>query len=324
MNIAIIGCGTIGAVHAHAAERAGGRIAVCASQPLKDARRLAWEYGAAATRNIESVLKDPEVDIVLIATPTPTHGAFICQAAKAGKHIFCEKPLCRTVAECRAAIAAAKKAKVKLFVGHVVRYSQEFEMLRQQMEEGVIGAPGFAKLYRGGLFPGGRKSWFSDYEQSGGVTLDCMIHDLDWARYAFGEPKHIYCQTLQRDKPVRMDYAQATMRMKSGLIATLVGSWAHPEGFRVKTEICGDGGMLVYDSGETALEHMTRIEVGTAKTVVPGSPVEKSPYQLEWEDFLAWIEHDTPPRVTPEDGLRAVEMATAALRSAATGRRVLL
>lgn len=324
MNIAIIGSGTIAGVHADAVRRAGGNVTVCASRTLKGARRLARQYGAAATTDAQGAMNDAAVDIVLIATPTATHSALIRQAAKAGKDIFCEKPLCRTVAQCRSAIGAVKKAKVKLFVGHVLRYAPEFELLREQIEEGAIGEPGFAKLYRSGIFPGGVKSWFADYEQSGGVTLDSMIHDLDWARYVFGEPRHIYCQTLQRLKPTRMDYAQATLRMKNGVIATLIGSWAHAEGFRVKTEICGMNGMLQYDSHETTLEQMMRSDMSGEKTIVLGSPLQKSPYQLEWEDFLGWIQEDRRPRVTPEDGLRAVEMATAAVKSATTGRRISL
>jgi UDP-N-acetylglucosamine 3-dehydrogenase len=114
-------------------------------------------------------------------------------AANAGKHIFCEKPFGRSTDECKRAMAAVKNADVKLFIGHVVRYFHEFEALKMQIKvQCAIGEPGWAKLYRGGIFPGDSSSWFRDYAQSGGVTFDCMIHDLDWVRYVFGEPERIY------------------------------------------------------------------------------------------------------------------------------------
>jgi predicted dehydrogenase len=271
------------------------------------------------------VIRRPDVDVVVIATPTPTHEEYVITAAKEGKHIFCEKPFCLTEGACKRAMAAVKRAKVKLFVGHVVRYFQEFETLRKEMEAGAIGKPGWAKLYRGGLFPGAPGSWFRDYAQSGGVTLDCMIHDLDWARYVFGEPDRIYCQALRRSEPEAIDYSQVTMRMESGVIVTLIGTWAHPTGFRVKVEVCGSGGMLQYDSAESPVSAQQRQVRGAGPTmIVPASPLDKSPYQLEWEDFIGWIEGRNEPRVDAQDALRAVEMARAAIKSADTGRPIKL
>jgi predicted dehydrogenase len=245
-------------------------------------------------------------------------------AAAAGKHIFCEKPFCRSTADCKEAIAVAKKAKVKLFVGHVVRYFHEFEALKAQVEAGKVGTPGFVKIYRGGIFPGGPGSWFANYELSGGVTLDCMIHDLDWIRYVFGEPQRIFCQALMRSKPEPMDYSQVTMRMKNGLIATVIGTWAHPAGFQVKAEICGDEGMVMFDSNDAPISSMKRQTESGPSMIVPGQPVAKSPYQLEWEDFAAWLLENKAPRVTPQDAMKAVRMAEAALESAASGKPVRL
>lgn len=324
MNLAIVGCSGMGRVHAEMAHNCGVNIVVCADKSREAATALAEAYQADASTNGKRALARKDVDTVLIATPTPFHLEYIKAAAKAGKNIFCEKPFCRTVAECKEAIAVAKAAKVKLFVGHVVRYFQEFEAMRTQIEAGKIGEPGFCKVYRGGIFPGGPKSWFANYKMSGGVTLDCMIHDLDWIRYVFGEPQRIYCQALMRSKPEPMDYSQVTMRMKSGLVATVIGTWAHPQGFRVKAEVCGDGGMLQFDSAEAPLNSMVRDTGDGPSMIVPGSPVDTSPYQYEWEDFIAWVETGRKPKVTAQDGLKAVKMAEAALTSAETGKPVRL
>lgn len=322
MNVALIGCSGMGRVHAAMLVNAGFTLKICADLNKKAAAELAKPAGAKVMTDAAKAIADPGIDVVAIATPTHTHLPLIEAAAKAGKHIFCEKPFCRTTAECKKAIAAAKKAKVKLFVGHVVRYFHEFEAMREQVASGAIGEPGFVRLYRGGMFPGGPQSWFADYTKSGGVTFDCMIHDLDWVRYVFGEPDHIFCQALMRSTPEPMDYSQVTMRMKSGLIASVIGTWAHPSGFQVKAEICGSGGMLQYDSHDAPMTSLKRQTSGGPSMVVPESPVAKSPYQLEWEDFAAWLAGTGTPRVTAEDALRAVQMAEAALQSAKSGKPV--
>ncbi|MBI1318903.1 MAG: gfo/Idh/MocA family oxidoreductase [Candidatus Hydrogenedens sp.] len=324
MNVAIIGCSGMGRVHADALTKAGLRVALCVDTVRANAEALAKAYGAKVAASAAKAMTAKDIDAVLIATPTPFHLEYILKAAKAGKHIFCEKPFCRTEAECKEAIAAAKKAGVKLFVGHVVRYFHEFEAMKAQVESGKIGKPGFVKISRGGIFPGGPKSWFANYKMSGGVTLDCMIHDLDWVRYVFGEPVRIYGKALMRSGKEPMDYSQVTMRLKSGLIATIIGTWAHPAGFRVQAEICGDGGMVQYDSADAPMSSMKRETGSGPSMIVPASPVSESPYQREWEDFAAWVRDDRAPRVTPEDGMIAVRMAEAALESSATGKPVRL
>ncbi|MCK5863094.1 MAG: Gfo/Idh/MocA family oxidoreductase [Candidatus Hydrogenedentes bacterium] len=316
MNVAIIGCGGMGRLHAEMAANCGLRVVACADAVRKAAMSAAAPYRAKAFENPMGAIKSKEVDIVVITTPTPTHEKYVLAAAKAGKHIFCEKPFGRSSLECKRSIAAAKKADVKLFVGHVVRYFHEFEAIKAQIESGAIGEAGWVKLYRGGIYPGNAKSWFRDYAQSGGVTFDCMIHDLDWVRYVFGEPKRIFCQALLRKTPTQLDYSQVTMRMKNDVIATIIGTWAHPSGFRVKVEACGSKGMVQFDSSDAPVSGEARKTASGPTMIVPMSPVAVSPYQREWEDFLGWVEGRSVPRVTAQDALRAVQMAEAALQSA--------
>lgn len=311
----------MGHMHAAMATKCGLNIAACVDSSPAAAKRLAKKYRAKTAHNVTALLKDAAIDAVVISTPTPDHLIFIKAAAKAGKNIFCEKPLARSTPDCQEAIAATEKAGVKLFVGHVVRYFQEFEAIRAQITAGKIGKPGFVKTFRGGVFPGGKKSWFSDYKKSGGAVFDMLIHDFDWMRYTFGDVERIFCQSLLRSQPIPMDYALVTLRMKSGVIAHAIGSWAHPDGFRVKAEVCGSKGMVQYDSAQTALEVAPRKHAASAsKTIVPGSPVEISPYQLEWKDFISWTENNRKPKVSPRDALEAVRIAEAALKSAETGK----
>lgn len=321
MNIAVVGCGGMGSLHAQMAANCGLRIVACGDPIRNKAEQLARRFDAEATEDCLALVKRDDIDVVAVATPTPQHAPYVIAAAEAGKHVFCEKPFGRTLEQCQEAVAAVERAGVKLFVGHVLRYFQEFEAIKSQIEAGQAGRVGFVKTYRGGIFPRGERLWFSDYAQSGGVTMDTLIHDFDWLRYVFGDPERIFCQALQR--PDAIDYALVTIRMRSGILVHVVGTWAHPAGFRVKVEVCGDKGMITFDSAEAPIEAMMRQTAGGVPgMIVPGSPVAVSPYQLEWEDFVAWLNEGRQPKVSPTDAVWAVRMALAALESAKSGRPV--
>ncbi len=325
MNVAIIGGGAMGALHAGNAVTCGHKLVACSDRRIEQAEAVAKQFGCEATDDSHELLKRDEVDVVAINTPTPTHLEYVRAAAANGKHIFCEKPLALTVQDSEEAVKAAADAGVKLFVGHVVRYFQEFDAIRGQISAGKVGKPGYVKTYRGGMFPQGAGAWFRDFNQSGGVTLDCSIHDLDWIRYVFGDVSRVYCQRVTRTDPEPMDYAMITLRMASGIIANVIGTWAHPSGFRVKAEVCGDKGVIMFDSAEASVHAQMRDTDPTKPSViVPGSPVEKSPYLLEWEDFTAWLDTGRAPRVKPEDAVEAVRIAQAALQSAESGEPVTL
>jgi predicted dehydrogenase len=322
VNIAIIGCGMMGELHAASATEAGFRVVVCASQPAEAAEAVAKKFDAEAVADPMVALQRDDIDAVCIATPTPTHADYVVAAAEAGKHIFCEKPLGRTLEQCDQAIAAADKNGVKLYVGHVVRYFHEFEAIRAQIDAGKVGKVGFVKTYRGGISPMGAGGWFRDAKQSGGATLDLLIHDLDWLRYAFGDPERVFSQNLAGKTSLPIDYVLATMRFPSGVIAQSIGTWAHPAGFRVKAEVCGSGGMIQYDSHDAPISVMPRETESGPSMIVPASPVNESPYTREWRDFAKWLSGESEPKVSPEDAKWAVRMALAAIDSAESGQPV--
>ncbi|MDQ1257633.1 MAG: UDP-N-acetyl-2-amino-2-deoxyglucuronate dehydrogenase, partial [Candidatus Hydrogenedentes bacterium] len=118
MNVAIIGCGGMGGLHAQMATNCGLKVVACGDKNLEAAQALAKRFGADASTDCAAVIARNDVDIVGIMTPTPTHTDYVIAAAQAGKNVFCEKPFGRSVEQCKAAIAAVKKAKVKLFVAH--------------------------------------------------------------------------------------------------------------------------------------------------------------------------------------------------------------
>jgi len=279
MRLGIIGCGVLGRFHAPMAVKAGFQIVACTDPVRANANVLAAEHNAVVVDDALALCALDIVDVVAICTPTHVHAQIVVAAAQNGKHIFCEKPFCRTLPQCEEALAAVKKAGVKLFVGHVVRYFQEFCAIKHQIDDGKVGKPGFVRTFRGGQSPLGEGSWFRDFDKSGGVTLDCIIHDFDWLRYVFGDPDRVFAQDLRERIDEGIDYAMVTLRFKSGLIATVTGSWAHPSGFKVKAEVCGDKGMITYDSSEAPIASQLRGAGGTTPGVVlPASPVADSPY----------------------------------------------
>lgn len=323
MRLAVIGCGGMGTIHAQLAANCGLEVAACADTHLHKAQELAARFGADATADSLALARRKDIDVVAVATPTPHHAVYVKAAAEAGKHIFCEKPFTRTPQEADETVAVVERAGVKLFVGHVVRYFQEFEAIRERIQAGSIGKIGFIKTYRGGIYPMGEDAWFRDYAQSGGVTYDSSIHDFDWLRYVFGNPERVYCQALQRPEP--LDYAMVTMWFRQGMISHTIGTWAHPGGFRVKVEACGDQGMITLDSNEAPISSRMRQTAGGGPgMIVPASPVPVSPYQLEWDDFVSWMRDGRTPRVQPQDAAWAVRIAYGALESARTRAPVAL
>lgn len=321
MKAAIVGCGAAGEMHARTATLCGLDVVACGDVNAKRARRLARSFKAEASTDCASVIRRDDVDIVVVASPTPSHADLIVGAAKAGKHIFCEAPLSRTALEGRRALRAAKRAGVKLFAGHSLRYDHAFAAIEDQVKAGKVGEVGFIRSLRAGACPSGEGDWYHDFAMSGGVVLDQLIHDFDWIQSVFGRPKRVFCQNLLRSHPHAMDYAMATLTLESGVIAQVVGSWAHPLGDRIQLEVCGQGGMIQYDSEAAPLRAMKR-SGANSKSVFTSNPVGKPAHQLAWEDFLAWIDGKGAPRVSPEDALAAVRIAEGALKSAASGKPV--
>ena len=181
MRVGIAGAGFMGRTHAAAWAETEARIVGITAETPDQARDLADQCGARAYPTLEAMLAD--VEVLDVCTPTHLHEEMVLQAAEAGKHVICEKPLARTMDQCRAMIAACQKAGVKLLVAHVVRFFPEYSLAKAAVERGEIGRPGVLRLARGSFRP--KKpigNWFLDFEKSGGIMLDLMIHDFDYSR----------------------------------------------------------------------------------------------------------------------------------------------
>ena len=324
-RVAIVGAGHMGKVHGAAyAEMPTAELVAIMDIRREAAQELASSLGAKAFTDFDEMLRSANPDVIDVCVPTPSHKEYVIKAAEAGKHVVTEKPMARTLEDCRQMIEATERAGVTFMVAHVLRFFPEFAAAKVQIDAGAVGNPAVVRTSRGGSFPSADRDWYANFDLSGGVVLDLIIHDFDWLRWTFGEPERVYAKGLVERKIKRLDYALVTIRFKSGVIAHVEGTWANPAGFAVEFELAGDGGMLDFHSDAAtplAIARASADEKGPGVTV-PGSPTAESPYFLELQHFIDCVENGAKPSITPEDGLRAVEISLAALESIRTGKPI--
>jgi len=328
MKIGIAGVGFMGATHAQAWFETGSRIVGMVAETVEEAGPLAGQFNAKIYPSLSPMLK--EVDVVDICTPTHLHYPMVMEAAELGVHVVCEKPLALTVKQAAEMVTACRSAGVQLLVAHVVRFFPEYAQAKAAVEAGQIGRPGIIRLTRGSFRP--KKpvgNWFLDEAKSGGILMDLMIHDFDYARWIAGEVESVFAKKVSSRHPeAPVDYGLAILRHKSGALSHIAGAWAYPPPtFRTQLEIAGDSGLIEQDSDLTApiQSLLLRSDLdGTPDIGLPSSPLSESPYTTQIKEFYSALQGLQTPRVTAEDGLAAVQIAEAAIQSAKNGQAVTL
>ncbi|MBP3965310.1 Gfo/Idh/MocA family protein [Paenibacillus lignilyticus] len=325
MKVVVLGCGTMGYVHAAAFSRMPGvtLVAVCDIDGER-AERVASSLETAYYTSFEEMMDAVDADVVSVALPTPFHKEYVLKVAALGKHVICEKPIAPAAEDADEMIAACRAKGVRLFVGHVVRFFPEYVDLSKRIGSGAIGTVGVAHAKRIGSHPGEHSPWYADKEASGGVIMDLMIHDIDYMRSLFGDVKSVYA--LNRTEP-SVDYALVTLRFHNhSAIVHLEAHWGYPGAFTTAVDFAGTSGVLQYDSSATKSLQVRRTEAAAAeKSVqVPQSPSYRDPYFIELAHFIDCIRSGAEPIVSAEDAKKAVEVARAAMESATTGQLIRL
>ena len=325
MRVGIVGVGFMGSAHALSWAKTDAQIAGFAAETIAEAHPFGDQYGCKIYPDLQAML--PDVDVVDICTPTHLHYEMVMQAAQAGKDIICEKPLALTVETAQAMVAACRRAGVRLLVGHVVRFFPEYALAKSAVEAGQIGRPAVIHLHRGSYRPKRPAgNWFLDETKSGGILMDLMVHDFDYARWIAGEVSSVFARKITIDHPgAGVDYGLAILKHANGTLSHIGGAWAYPPPtFRTHLEIAGDAGLIEFDSDDTApIRNLIMKPLTNAPDVaIPSSPLNESPYVTQIKEFYAALLHDQLPRVTAEDGLAAVQIACAAIQSAQTGSAV--
>ncbi|MFZ4813265.1 MAG: Gfo/Idh/MocA family protein [Phototrophicaceae bacterium] len=326
LKVGIVGAGFMGNTHAAAwTQTPANLVGVVATH---GAEALATRYGMTVYPTLADLLQ--AVDVVDICTPTSRHYEQVLQAAAAKKHIVCEKPLARHYAHAQEMVATCKAAGVKLLVAQVVRFFPQYALAKAAVNNGDIGRVATLRLSRASFTPGTPESWLHDHEQSGGVILDLMIHDFDYARWVAGEVESVFARNIAPQlAPAYGDYAQAILRHTNGAISHIEGGWVYPKPlFRTSLEISGDRGLIELPAGTSDPLQLYRNEShdgGLPDIAVPTSPLAEDPYLTQIRHFYSILSGEYIEwRVMPEDGLAAVQIALAAIQSAQTGRRVML
>lgn len=328
IRFGVIGAGRIGRIHAEnvAARVRNAELLWVADIDLKAADALAARFHeVSATDQYRQILDDSRVDAVLIASATPTHADIIVEAAQAGKHIFCEKPIDYNLNRIDRALQAVEDANVKLQIGFNRRFDANHRRVRQAVVNGEIGDPHRVHIISRDPSP----PPIEYIKVSGGLFFDMTIHDFDMARFLTGsEAEEIFATAGVMVDPAigdagDVDTAVIVMRFANGVIATIDNSRRAVYGYDQRVEVFGSGGS-VYT--ENLYANQARIQ--TTQGVWRDLPLHffleryENSFVTELNEFTQALLSGTTVPVTGLDGRVPVVMAMAAKKSVDLNRPV--
>lgn len=305
----------------------GVEVMGVADEDANRGRRFAQQHGAPFFATYEALL-DAKPDGVIICSENNKHRPLVELSARAGTHVLCEKPLATTLADAQAIVDACDEAGVLLMTAFPMRFSTPLMEIKGQLDEGLLGQVYAFNGVNQGELPTTHREWFVDPELAGGgAVMDHTVHLVDVMRwYLDSEIEEIYAQTNQIFHAGEVQVETGALEMltfANGVFATIDASWSRPPywptwgglGFEMVTE---RGSVVVdaFSQNLTVYQHSNR----RATWRYWGSDAN----QAMIEEFVAAIRQDRAPRVTGEDGYRALEAALAAYESAATGQPITL
>ena len=326
IGVAVLGAGRIAQVHVKAIHAAGARFVAVYDVVTEAAQRLAAQHGGAVETSIAAILARPDVDAVVVATPTDTHVDFTIRCAEAGKAVLCEKPLALEVAEAQRCIERLGDRPTVVQIGFNRRFDPSHHALQQALAAGEIGA--LEQLTITSRDPGPPPANYLAH--SGGLFKDMTIHDLDMARWLLGEPvTTVYAQGACLVDPAigalgDIDTATVLLRTASGKQCTILNSRRAVYGYDQRIEALGATGMLVSGNHhETSLLRFSQASAG-APTALQNFFLDRyaDSYRLELVDFLDAVRTGRAAAVSMWDGLAALRLAEAARQSLASGQAV--
>ncbi len=321
LRVGIIGAGRIGKVHA---ESIAFRLPEAEIVSITDVNREAASRVAercripAVAASSGDILSDPRIDAVLICSSTDTHAELIRQAARAGKHIFCEKPIAHDLSKIDMALDAVAQAGVKLQIGFNRRFDAEFARVRRAVETGEIGAPRLLHIISRDPGP----PPISYIKVSGGMFLDMTIHDFDMARFLIGsEVDEVFVAGgVMVDPEIGaagdLDTAVIVLRFRNGVIGTIDNCRQAAYGYDQRVEILGSLGKIA-----TGNHYPNHAVVSTGAEVRKDLPLNffmeryLESFAAEMRCFVEAVMQNKPTPVNGEDGRIPVVMGIAARRS---------
>ncbi len=330
LKIGLIGAGRIGSLHAkHLTSRIPSANLVMVADAFEDAASQCAERYAIpfATRDYHALLDRPDIEAVVICSSTDTHAQIIEEAAQAGKHIFCEKPIALDLPSIDQALEAVERAGVKLQIGFNRRFDANYHRVRQAVEKGEIGQPHLLHITSCDPAP----PPIAYIRISGGLFLDMTIHDFDMARFLIGsEVEEIFTLAGVMVDPAigaagDVDTAVVLLRFTNGVIGTINNSRQAAYGYDQRVELLGSAGAIYTENNypNTAI-------ISDGHSIRRDLPlyffIERytESFVSEMAAFVDAVLHDAPVPVTGHDGRVPVVMALAAQRSFTQHRPVRL
>lgn len=329
IKVGIIGAGRIGKVHITSiSTRVKDAVIKTIADPFMNEETAAWakQMGAEhTTKDYHEIIEDPEIDAVLICSSTDTHSPISLEAIRAGKHVFCEKPIDHDVEKIKEVIAALEGTNLKYQVGFNRRFDHNFEAVQQAVAAGKIGKPQIIKITSRDPEPPG-----IDYVKvSGGMFLDMTIHDFDMVRFLAGcDATEVYVQGANLVDPAigeagDVDTAVITLQMENGAIAVIDNCRKAVYGYDQRAEVFGSEGMVAVSN-----DTQSQAVISNAQGVTGEKPLffflerYMDAYGKEITAFINAIVNDTETPLGVMDGLKPVLMGLAAKKSCEEHRPV--
>jgi myo-inositol 2-dehydrogenase/D-chiro-inositol 1-dehydrogenase len=327
LRIGVIGVGRIGRMHADLLERrvAGARVAAVRDAHAETARAIGADLDVPVAASVDELLSDGAVDAVAICTSTDTHAELIEAAARAGKAIFCEKPVSLDLATVDRALAAVREAGVPFQIGFNRRFDPGHQSVRDAVAGGAVGDVHLLRISSRDPAP----PPLAYVKVSGGIFLDMTIHDFDMARYVAGsEVVDVHARGTVRIDPGfaeagDVDTALVTLQHENGCLTAIDNSRQAVYGYDQRVEAFGSLGVA---SSENPSAHagVLRTANGTSSALLPYFYLERylPSYIREWEAFVAAVSTGETPPVGAADARAPLVIGLAAWRSLREGRAV--
>ena len=330
LDVCVIGCGSMGRNHVRVlSDLPGVELCAIVDASQQATAHLAHRYRVPAFPSLEAMLEVMRPDAAVVAVPTVEHLAVAGRLFDQGIHVLVEKPIAGSVEEGRRLIELARAAHVVLFVGHIERFNPAVLELRRRLSDGELGRVLHVEARRQGPFPA--------RIQDVGVIVDLAVHDLDLVRFVTGsEVVRVYAETTQRLHHAHEDMVRATVRLADGVVGSLAIDWLTPTKLRELT-VTGERGMfqvnlltqdLIWFENSAAEEERDD-EIALLRGVQEGRMIrhvvrKREPLVAELEAFIARINDRAAPAVSGEDGLAALTVAEALIRSSRSGEVIRL
>ncbi|MEO1701341.1 MAG: inositol 2-dehydrogenase [Pseudomonadota bacterium] len=325
LKLALLGAGRIGKAHARAVSaNPDATLSAVADAMPASAEALAKQYGCPVA-TIDEIEEDVSIDGVIICTPTPTHADLIEQFARAGKAIFCEKPIDLDVDRVRQCLVVVEKTGASLMVGFNRRFDPHFASAKTAITDGKIGKVELVQITSRDPAPPP-----IDYiKVSGGIFRDMMIHDFDMARFLLGEePVNVFASGSVLVDPAigeagDVDTATATLTTASGKQCVITNSRRASYGYDQRIDVHGSLGSVTIDN-----QRDTSLELATSDGYIRAPLLNffmeryERAYANEIADFVANVRDGKASSPNGVDGLQSLRIADAAVRSLQEGHSV--